>query len=117
MLRPAYDGLLYLGCGEGSLVAYDPRADRFEVLVSGELDGITWGGCVTDSLAVWSVSPGDACVYDWRERKLLKTFRTLDSSESPSHYAHNVLECPDGKILFGLNVPQARLVLLDPKTH
>ena len=116
MLRPASDGRLYLGCGEGSLVAYDPRADRFEVLVSGELEGIAWGGCVTDSLVVWSVNPGDACVYNWRERKLLKTFRTLDTSESPAHYAHNVLECPDGKILLGLNVPQARLVLLDPET-
>ncbi len=116
MLRPASDGRLYLGCGEGSLVVYDPAADRFEVLVSGELDGITWGGCVTDSLAVWSSSPSDACVYNWRERKLLKTFRPLDSSPSSSHYAHNVTECPDGKILLGLNVPQAKLILLDADT-
>ena len=62
MLRPASDGRLYLGCSEGSLIVYDPRADRFDVLVSGELDGLVWGGCVTDSLVVWSVSPGDACV-------------------------------------------------------
>ncbi len=116
MLRTDPDGLLYLGCTEGTLVVYDPQADRFEVLVSGELDGIIWGGCVTDSLVVFSANPGDACVYDRRKRKLLKTFRPLDSSQSPSHYAHNVTECPDGKILLGLNVPQAKLVLLDPVT-
>ncbi len=116
MLRTGPDGLLYLGCGEGSLVSYDPRADCFEVLVGGELHGITWGGCVTDSLVVWSANPGDACVYDRQKRKLLKVFKPLDSEQPPSRYAHNVLECPDGKILLGLNVPQARLILLDPET-
>ncbi len=116
MLRTASDGRLYLGCGEGSLAVYDPQADRFEVLVSGEMDGITWGGCVTDSLAVWSASPGHACVYDWRKRKLLKTFRPLDSERPASLYAHSVLECPDGKVMLGLNVPQARLVVLDTET-
>ena len=116
MLRTGPDGLLYLGCSEGSLVVYDPEADKFEVLVRGEMDGITWGGCVTDSLVVWSVSPGRACVYDWRERKLLKTLGPMDSEQPQARYAHNVLECPDGKILLGLNVPQARLILLDPAT-
>ncbi|MDY7011908.1 MAG: hypothetical protein SVV80_14350, partial [Planctomycetota bacterium] len=116
MLRPGPDGLLYLGCGEGSLVSYDPRADKFEILVSGEMDGLTWGGCVTDSLVVWSANPGGACVYDWRNRKLLKTFERVDSAYPPAMYAHSVIECPDGKILLGLNFPNARLVLLDPET-
>jgi outer membrane protein assembly factor BamB len=113
MLRTGPDGRLYIGCGEGSLVVYDPEADRFEVLIRGQMSGITWGGCVTNSLVVWSASPGDACVYDWRQRRLLKTFRPLDSEQPPARYGHNVLECPDGKVLLGMNVPQARLVLLD----
>ncbi len=116
MLRPGPDGLLYLGCSEGALVVYDPEADKFEVLVRGEMDGLTWGGCVTDSLVVWSANPGEACVYNWRERKLLKTFKRVDSSDPPAMYAHSVIECPDGKILLGLNFPQTRLVLLDPDT-
>ncbi|MDY7011732.1 MAG: hypothetical protein SVV80_13425 [Planctomycetota bacterium] len=116
MLRTAADGCLYLGCGEGSLVVYDPRADRFEVPVSGEINGITWGGCVTDSLVVWSADMGETCVYNWRKRKLLKVFRPLDTGAPASRYAHNAIECPDGKILVGMNVPQAKLILIDPKT-
>jgi len=116
MLRTAEDGRLYLGCGEGSLVVYDPLADSFEVLVTGRLHGITWGGCVTGSYVVWSASPGYACVYDWQKKRLLKTFRPLDSEHPTALYAHAVEACPDGKVLLGVNVPQARLVLLDPAT-
>ncbi len=116
MLRTGPDGRLYLGCSEGSLIVYDPRADRFETLVSGEMDDITWGGCVTDSLVVWSASPSEACVYDWRKRKLLKTFKPLDSEQPPAACAHNVRECPDGRVILGLNIPQARFILLDPAT-
>lgn len=114
MLRTAPDGRLYLGCCEGSLIVYDPQFDQFEILVRGEMSGITWGGCIAGSLVAWSASPGDACIYHWKERKLLKVFRPLDAENPPSLYAHNVLACPDGKILFGLNCPQARLVILDP---
>ncbi len=56
MLRTAADGCLYLGCGNGDLVRYDPVADRFKILVTGELKSITWGGCVTDRYAVWEAS-------------------------------------------------------------
>ncbi len=116
MLKPGPDGVLYLGCSKGLLAAYDPHVDKLEVLVRDQMHGITWGGCVTDSFVIWSTEPSDACVYDWRKRKVLKVLKPLDSEEPPSRYAHNVLECPDGKILLGLNVPQARLILLDPET-
>ena len=42
MLRTAADDCLYLGCGNGDLVRYDPAADAFETLVAGELKSITW---------------------------------------------------------------------------
>lgn len=116
MLRTAGDGRLYLGCGEGSLAVYDPQTDSFDVLVTGQLDGITWGGCVTGSYVVWSASPGHACVYNWQKKRLLKTFRPLDSEHPTALYAHAAEACPDGKALLGVNVPQARLVLLDPDT-
>lgn len=116
MLQTGPDGRLYLGCGNGSLAVYDPKADRFKVLVSGKMRGITWGGCVTDSLVVFSANPGHACVYNWRKRKLLRVFKPLDSAKPTALYAHSVLECPDGKILLGVNAPQARFILLDPVT-
>ncbi len=114
MLKTASDGRLYLGCGNGDLVRFDADADEFETLVSGQLHSITWGGCVTDRLVMWTASPGDAVVYDWRAGKLLKKFSPLDQMEPHALYGHNALEAPDGKILVILNSPQARIVVIDP---
>ncbi len=116
MLRTAADGCLYLGCGNGDLIRYDPVADRFENLVTGELKSITWGGCVTDRYAVWEASPGDVGVYDWRESKLVKVFRPVDTEYPTALYGHNVVEAPDGRVLLAIDVPQARLVLLNLET-
>lgn len=116
MLRVAADGCLYLGCGNGDLIRYDPVGDRFEILVTGELKSITWGGCVTDRYAVWETSPGDVGVYDWRESRLVKVFRPIDTEYPTALYAHRVVEAPDGRALLAINVPQARFVLLDPES-
>lgn len=116
MLQSGPDGNLYLGCGQGDLVRYRPSEDRFETLVTGALHGITWGGCVTDSLVVWAANPGHVSVYNWREDRLLTTFRPIDSQEPTALYGHHVLEAADGTIILGMNVPQARLVTLDPQT-
>ena len=116
MLRTAADGRLYLGCGNGDLIRYDPVADRFEILVTGELTSITWGGCVTDRYAVWEASPGHVGVYDWRESRLVKVFRPIDTEYPTALYGHNVLEAPDGRVLLAIDVPQARLVLLNLET-
>ena len=116
MLRTAADGCLYLGCGNGDLIRYDPVADRFEVLITGELTSITWGGCVTDRYAVWEASPGHVGVYDWRESRLVKVFRPIDTEYPTALYGHNVLEAPDGRVLLAIDVPQARLVLLNLET-
>ncbi len=113
MLKTASDGRLYLGCGRGELARYDPRADGFEVLVRDELTSITWGGCVTDRYAVWSASPGHAGVYDHQEDRLVRIFRPIDTEEPTALYGHCVVEAPDGKVILGMNVPQARLVVLD----
>jgi hypothetical protein len=115
MLKTAVDGRLYIGDGNGDLHRYDPKADRFEALVTGLMHSITWGGCVTDRYAVWSASPGEAVVYDWREGKVVKELKPADVDEPHARYAHNVPEAPDGKVLLCLDVPQARVVVLDPK--
>ena len=116
MLRAAADGCLYLGCGNGDLIRYDPVADRFEILVTGELKSITWGGCVTDRYAIWEASPGDVGVYDWRESRLVKVFRPIDTEYPTALYSHNVVEAPDGRVLLAIDVPQARFVLLNLET-
>ena len=116
MLRTAADGCLYLGCGNGDLIRYDPVADAFEILVTGELTSITWGGCVTDRYAVWEASPGHVGVYDWRESRLVKVFRPIDTELPTALYGHNVVEAPDGRVLLAIDVPQARLVLLNLET-
>jgi streptogramin lyase len=116
MLKSGPDGKLYLGCGGGELVRYDPARDSFDVLVNDVMSGITWGGCVTQRHVVWTASPGHAAVYDWREERLLKTFSPLDSQQPPSLYGHRVVEAPDGKIIIGVNVPQAKLIALDPSS-
>ncbi|MDE2999389.1 MAG: hypothetical protein OXU79_09980 [Gemmatimonadota bacterium] len=116
MLRTAADGCLYLGCGNGDLIRYDPFADRFEILVAGELKSITWGGCVTDRYAVWEASPGDVGVYDWRESRLVKVFRPVDTEYPTALYGHNVVEAPDGRVLLAIDVPQARFVMLNLDT-
>lgn len=116
MLKTGPDGNLYLGCGQGDLVRYFPDEDRFQTLVTGELYGITWGGCVTDELVVWAANPGHVSVYNWREERLLTTFRPIDSEDPVALYGHHVVEAADGTIILGMNVPQARLVTLDPNT-
>jgi len=116
MLKTGPDGRLYLGSGEGNLLRYDPGRDAFEILVKGQMSGITWGGCVTDRHVVWTASPGHACVYDWREDRLLHVLKPLDTERPEALYGHRAIECPDGKVLLGMNSPQARLVLLDPLT-
>ena len=113
MLRTAADGRLYLGCGNGDLIRYDPVSDGFEILVTGELTSITWGGCVTDRYAVWEASPGHVGVYDWRESRLVKVFRPIDTEYPTALYGHRVVEAPDGRVLLAIDVPQARLILLD----
>jgi hypothetical protein len=116
MLKTGSDGNLYLGCGNGDLVVFDPEADVFETLVSGEMTSITWGGCVTEHHAVWSCSPGHAAVFDINSRQLVKVFRPLDTDEPTALYGHRVIEAPDGKIILSMHVPQARLVVLDLDT-
>ena len=113
MLRPDAEGRLYLGCSNGDLLRYDPEGDRMVSLVSGELAGITWGGCVTDRYAVWTASPGHVGVYDWRREKLAKVFRPIDSERPEALYGHRVMETPERKVLLAMDVPQARLVTLD----
>ncbi len=71
---------------------------------------------MTDRYAIWTASPGHVGVYDWREERLVKVFRPIDADRPEALYGHRVLETPDGKVLLAMDVPQARLVLLDPKT-
>src|SRR5437764_4448268 len=86
MVATGSDGRLYLGCGNGDLVRYDPQKDQMQILVHGEMHSITWGGGLTDRYAVWSASPGDACIYDYRADKLLKKFSPIDTEEPHAHY-------------------------------
>jgi len=116
MLKTAPDGRLYLGGGNGELMRCDPQTEQIETLVTGEMSGITWGGCVTDRYAIWSASPGDVCVYDWKENKLVKVFRQIDTESPASLYAHIVVTAPDGRAIIGMNMPNARLIVLDPQT-
>ncbi len=116
MIKTGPDGRLYLGCGNGDLIRYDPVLDWFETLVTGEFSLITWGGCVTDRYVIWAASPGCVGVYDWREERLVKVFRPIDTEHPTALYGHRAVETPDGKVLLGMNVPQARLVLLDLDT-
>jgi hypothetical protein len=116
MLRTGTDGRVYLGSGTGKLYRYDPKADTFERLIEGQLNGITWGGCVSDRYVIWSANPGETCVYDWREERLKHVFKPFDTEVPSAHYGHSIVNTPDKKVLAGMNVPQARLVLLDPAT-
>ncbi len=113
MLKQGPDGKLYVGRGNGDLYRYDPTADSFEALATGELHGITWGGCVTDRYVVWAANPGEVGVYDWRHGRLVKVFRPLDTETPTALYGHSMVETPDGKLIVGMNVPQSRLILLD----
>ncbi len=115
MLKTGPDGRLYIGCGNGDLQRYDPASDRIESLVTGELSSITWGGCVTDRYVVWTTDPGNACVYDWREGKVVKKFAPVDSLKPHAHYGHHVLEAPDGRVILFMDTPQLHLCILDPK--
>jgi hypothetical protein len=55
-------------------------------------------------------------LYDWREERLAKVFRPIDPERPEALYGHRVMETPDGKVLLAMDVPQARLIVLDPKT-
>jgi len=116
MLQTGPDGRLYLGGGNGNLFRYDPTSDTMETLVTGQMHGITWGGCVTDQVVVWSANPGEACVYDWREDRLTHVLKPLDTEDPTALYGHRIIQAPDGRILFAMNVPQARMIVLDPDT-
>jgi hypothetical protein len=116
MLQTAGDGRLYIGGGAGGLFRYDPKIDEIETLVTRELNGITWGGCVTDRYVVWSANPGDACVYDWSDAKLLHRLSPLDPATNYSRYGHRAIQTPDGKVMVAMSVPQFRFVILDPLT-
>ena len=116
MLRTGPDGKLYLGCGNGDLIRYNPEADGYEALVSGELSSITWGGCVTDRYAVWAASPGHVGVYDVLEDRLVNVFRPIDTEQPAALYGHRGITTPDGKVLLAIDVPRARFVVLDPET-
>jgi hypothetical protein len=117
MLKTASDGRLYIGAGNGDLQRYDPAQDSFKTLVTGELRSITWGGCIIGRFVIWSTSPGDAAVYDWQREELVNVFRPLDQELPNALYAHRGVPTPDGKVLLVVNVPQARLVVLDPETQ
>ncbi|MCK6471695.1 MAG: hypothetical protein L6R28_08110 [Planctomycetes bacterium] len=116
MLKTGIDGALYIGLGNGDLAKFEPCTGAFEYLVKGKMHSLTWGGCVTEQYIVWSASPHDACVYDWCRNKLLHVFSPADLDTPPARYGHTVLECPDGRVLLMMNVPQARLVLLEPES-
>ncbi len=121
MLKAGPDGGdLYLGCGNGDLLRYKGSDDVFETLVSGELHGITWGGVVTDRYVLWNASKdgqsGSAGVYDWRESRLERIFKPLDTRTPPGLYGHKALEAPDGRIVWSMNVPEARMLILDLTT-
>lgn len=113
MLKQGPDGNLYLGCGNGDLIRYRPENDTFDVLVTGELAGITWGGCITGQFAVWASNPGWVGVYDWKHESLVRVFRPFDPDEPPTRCGHSVAEAPDGRILVGMNIPGSRFLRLD----
>lgn len=118
MLRTGPDGRLYVGCGNGRLVRYDPRRDDFDTLVTGELEGISWGGAVAGNRVLWNASfkgaSGAVGVYDLERGALLKVFSPADSQQPNALYGHCAVHAPDGRIVWVFNVPQARLVLIDP---
>ena len=116
MLKPGPEGKLYLGCGNGDLVRYNPKTGDFEDLVRADFRSITWGGCVTDRYVVWAFSPGRVAVYDLHEERLAKVFDPADTEEPVAQYGHRVIPTPDGRVLIGMDVPQARLILLDFET-
>lgn len=116
MLQPGPDGCLYIGGGNGDLLCYSPDEDVFAFLAREQLHGIIWHGCVTDRYVVASANPGDVLVYDWREDRVSAVLSPADPEEPQAHYGHNIIEAPDGHVLIGMNVPQARLLRLDPET-
>jgi hypothetical protein len=118
MLRTGPDGLLYLGCGDGSLLSYNGQTDSFEILSRGELDGISWGGEVVGRKVFWNASykgkPGAVACYDLDQKKTVKIFAPVDPDANPAHYGHGAAATPDGRVIWGMNVPQARLAIFDP---
>jgi hypothetical protein len=119
MLRAGPDGGLYLGCGTGQLVRYDPSRDAFDTLVAGALDGICWGGAVAGKRVFWNASvrgaSGAVGVYDIERGALTKLFSPVDDLRPNALYGHCAANAPDGRIVWVFNVPQARLIVIDPK--
>lgn len=119
-LRAGPDGRLYLGCGDGRLVRYNPRRDDFDTLVAGEMAGISWGGAVVGSRVFWNATARDTLgsvgVYDVERGAMLKIFAPADSFRPNALYGHCAVNTPDGRIAWVFNVPQARLIVIDPET-
>jgi hypothetical protein len=117
MLKAGPDGALYLGCAGGDLLRYDPTGDSFETLVGGELSGLCWGGIVAPPYVMWNASrEGVAAValYDMERGQLAHVFAPVDDGDPRALFCHRAAVAPDGRIVWGLNVPQARLALMDP---
>jgi hypothetical protein len=119
MLKAGPDGTLYLGCAGGDLRRYDGERDRFETLVTGELDGLCWGGIVAPPFVLWNASRGGRSgavgVYDLRAGRCVHVFAPLDGLTPTALYGHRAVMAPDGRVLWCMNTPQARLVLIDLK--
>ena len=114
VLKTGPDGRLYLAGYAGNLFRFDPNTDEVETLVKGQLSGPAWGGCVTERYVVWTAGPGQAAVYDWWRDDLAQLFKPLESGPPGPWQGSSVVECPDGRVLIGLNRPQAKWILLDP---
>ena len=118
MLKAGPDGLLYLGCGNGDLRRYDGEADRFETLVTGELSGLCWGGIVLGPHVLWNASRGGKvgaiAAYNIDEDQLEGILAPADDHIPPAGYGHRAAPTPDGKALWCVNTPGARLIVVEP---
>ena len=118
MLKTGPDGALYLGCGNGDLLRFNGDDNDFEILVKGHMRGLCWGGAVTERHAFWNAHYGDCdgsvAVYDLKTGKVVHTFAPLDTQTPTGLYGHQTAVMPDGKILWHLDVPHARMVVIDP---
>ena len=114
------EGHLYMGCGNGDLWRYDGDADTFTPLVQGELNGLCWGGIITEHYVLWNASknsnPGAVAVYSLDEQRHVKTFAPLDPGTPTALYGHRCVATPDNKVLWGLGTPVARMAVIDLDT-
>jgi len=118
MLSAHPNGILYLGCGDGRLVAYDGQQDAFTALDSGAMHGICWGGCVTERYVLWNAScrssAAAVAVYDLQLKKVVHIFDPLAQVVPAAHYGHSQVVMAKDHVVWGLNTPQARLVHINP---